>query len=118
MTASPVLNPVDIERRIDEISNRIANSVKVVSEREDEARKKRTAFDEAYAHAYVAASEYPAHERKYRALLATLAQRREAEVAESAYKYADRKASALEKELFAWQSISKSVVAMYGAVRT
>lgn len=112
------LNPVDIERRIDEISNRIAKSVSVVSAREAEAREKRTAFDEAYAHAYLAAQDSPAHERKYRATLATVKERREAEIAETAYKYADRKASALEKELFAWQSISKSVVAMYGAVRS
>lgn len=112
------LNPVDIERRIDEISNRIAKSVGVVSERESVAREKRTAFDEAYAHAYLAAQDSPAHERKYRATLATVKERREAEVAETAYRYADRKVSALEKELFAWQSISKSVVAMYGAVRS
>jgi hypothetical protein len=112
------LNPVDIERKIDEISNRIAKSVAVVSERESVATEKRTAFDEAYAHAYLAAQDSPAHERKYRATLTTITERREAEVAETAYRYADRKARALEKELFAWQSISKSVVAMYGAVRT
>jgi predicted transcriptional regulator len=111
------LNPVDIEAKIDEVKNRIANSVKVVSEREAEAKAKRTDFDAAFAHAYLAAQDYPAHERKYRALLATVDQRRAAEVAESAYRYAERKAHALDKELFAWQTISKSVVAMYGAVR-
>lgn len=116
MSDSPI-NPVDVEHHIDEVKNRIAKSVTVIAEREAEAKAKRTAFDEAYAHAYLAAQDHPAHERKYRATLATIAERRAAEVAEGALKYAERKAHALDKELFAWQTISKSVVAMYGAVR-
>jgi hypothetical protein len=111
------LNPVDVERHIEEVKNRIANSVRVVSEREASAKAARTAFDKAYAQAYLAA-ECAAHERKYRAVLATITAREAAEVAEGAFKYAERMAHALDKELFAWQSISKSVIAMYGAVRT
>lgn len=116
MTDVP-LNPVDVERKIEETSNRIAMSVRIVSDREEEAKAKRSAFDEAYAYAYVAAFDYPAHERKYRATLATMAERQAAEVAETAFKRAERKAKALEKELFANQTISNSVVAMYKAVR-
>jgi hypothetical protein len=109
-------NPVDIERKIVEVKNRIAQGVSIVSSAEDEARRKRREYDVAYARAYLNA-EGSIPDRKYKAVLATEAQREAAEVAETAFNHAKRTAEALEKEIFAWQSISKSVVAMFGSVR-
>ncbi len=101
---------------IEETKNRIANGVTVVSNAEAAAKAARTASDKAFAQAYVA-SESPAHMRKYEALLATIEQREAAEVAEVAFHHAERTAWAVKDELGAWQSISKSVVAMYEAIR-
>ena len=74
------------------------------------------AYDLAYAHAYKK-SEGPVHERRYTADILTMAQREEADIAEIAFKHAERTAKALEKELMAWQSINSSMRAMYSAVR-
>lgn len=109
-------NPVDVENKIDETRNRIAAGIKVVSNAEDHAKAQRRAFDVAYALAYLNA-EGPIPERKYRAVLATVDKREIAELAETQFNHAKRTAESMDKELFAWQSISKSVVAMYNAVR-
>lgn len=109
-------NPVDIEKKIEETKNRIAEGVSIVSNAEIKAKAARTTADKAFAQAYVA-SESPAHMRKYEALLATVELREAAEVAEVAFHHAERTAWAINHELGAWQSISKSVVAMYEAVR-
>jgi hypothetical protein len=115
MTA-PVFNPVDVERKIEETINRIAAGVGVVTSAEREARAKKREFDLAYAHAYKRA-EGPVHERRYEADILTMAQREAADIADIAYKHAERTARAVEKELIAWQSISSSVRTMYGAMR-
>ena len=116
---SDVLNPVDVEAKIEETANRIAAGVKVVTAAEREARLKRREFDLAYAYAYKNA-DGPAHERRYTADITAMPHREAADNAEIALRHAERTARALEKELFAWQSIGNSVRAMYGAagVRT
>lgn len=112
-----VLNPVDAEKKIEELSDRIAKGVRVVSGAEREAKAKRRDFDLAYAHAYKRA-EGPVHERKYTADIESMHHREAAENAELAYRHAERTAKALEKELIAWQSIASSIRTMYGAVRS
>jgi hypothetical protein len=109
-------NPADVERKIEETSNRIAAGVKVVTAAEREMRAKKRDFDLAYAHAYKNA-DGSIKDREYAADIKTMPHREEADNAEIAYKHAGRTADALEKELFAWQAILKSVNAMYGAVR-
>lgn len=111
-----VHNPVSVERKIEDTVNRIAKGVSIVTSAERNAREKKRQFDLAYAHAYKKA-EGPVHLRKYEADILTMAQREEADVAEIAYKHAQRTAEAVERELFAWQSILNSVRAMYGAAR-
>lgn len=111
---TPVHNPVDIERRIEEVANRIAKGVQVVTAAEREARAKKRAFDLAYAHAYKKA-EGSIKEREYAADITTMPHREDSDNAEIAFKHAERTAKALEKELFAWQSINGNVRAMYGA---
>ena len=111
-----VLNPVDVERKIEETKNRIADGVKIVTAREKEMKAKKRDFDNAWAYA-IKHAEGPEYMRKADATIATMPHREEADNAEIAFKYAARTADALEKELFAWQAILKSVCAMYGAVR-
>lgn len=107
-----VLNPVNVETRIREISDRIAKSAGVCNER----YKAYIDADREYDHAF--AVEYmdhagAAHEKKYAAEVATYDQRQVRDVADAAYRYADRLAKALESELRAYQSIGASVRAMY-----
>ncbi|MCP1414368.1 hypothetical protein [Paenarthrobacter sp. A20] len=108
-----VLNPVNIEQRIRDISNRIANSASVCNERYIAFLTADREYDQAFAGAYMA-HEGAAHEKKYAAELATLPQREARDVTDAAYKYADRLAKALESELRAYQSIGASVRAMFG----
>lgn len=110
------LSPEGVEARIEKTVERIAKGVSIVTAAEREARDKRREFDHAYAMAYKSA-EAPAHIRRYEADLLTIKQREAAENAEIAFRHAERTAKALEKELLAWQSISASIRAMYGAVR-
>lgn len=107
-----VLNPVDIETSIRNCSDRIANGVRVCSERYDAFLKADAAYDQAFARAYMA-FQGPQAEKKYSAELATADERAARDAADVAYKYADRQAKALESELRSWQSVGASVRAMY-----
>lgn len=113
---SPVYNPADVEAKIAECVNRIAEGVKVVTSAERAARTAKRNFDLAFAHAYKRA-EGPVHLRKYEADILTMGQREEADNAEITFRHAERTARALEKELLAWQSIGASIRAMFGSVR-
>jgi len=112
--SSEVLNPVDVERTIRETANDIARGVRVVSDAEKQARRARVLYDRAYAQAYLAA-DGPAHEKKYRAELATVAERDAMEIAELAFRHAERHAKALDGKLRAFQSIGASVRQMYAS---
>lgn len=111
---SDVLSPVTVEQSIRDLSNRISNGVRVVSDRHRDFLDADRAYDLAFARAYMA-SEGAAHERKYAAELATQAERERRDAADVLFRYADRQARALENELRAWQSIGASVRAMYAA---
>lgn len=113
---SEVLNPVDVEQAIRTCSERIHNGVKVVTKAQREWKAAVREHDRAYARAYLAA-EGPQHEKKYRAELATITERDARDVAELAFRHAERTAEALVDELRAWQSVNASVRAMYGAQR-
>ena len=112
--ATEVLNPVDAERKIQELSDRISKGVGVVTAAEREARAKKRAYDLAYAYAYKNA-EGSIKEREYTADIQTMPHREDADNAEIAFRHAERTAKALEKELLAWQSINSNIRAMYGA---
>jgi hypothetical protein len=111
---SEVLNPVEVERAIRETANDIARGVRVVSDAEKEARRTRVVYDRAFAQAYLEA-EGPAHEKKYRAELATKTERDAMEIADLAFRHAERQARALDGKLRAFQSIGASVRQMYAA---
>jgi len=109
---SEVLNPVQIEQSIREVSNRIAEGVAVCSARYAAFLAADREYDRAFAAAFMA-HEGPAHAKKYAAELATQDERQARDVADAAYRYADRTARALENELRALQSVGASVRSMY-----
>jgi hypothetical protein len=108
----PDLNPVAVEEAIRECADRIANGVMVCDERYRAFLDADRAHDQAYAAAYLSAAG-PAHEKKFRAELATAPTRAARDKADAAYRYADKQARALEAVLRAWQSVGASVRAMY-----
>lgn len=110
---SEVLNPVTVEKGIRETSERIANGVLVCSRCYRDFLRAENAYERAYARAFLA-YEGPAHSKKYAALLATTALKDALDVADVAYREADRQARALDSELRAFQSIGASVRQMYG----
>lgn len=109
---SAPLNPVQIESGIREVANRISNGVKVCSDRYAEFLAAERSYDQAFARAYMT-HEGPAHERKYAAELATTVEREARDIADVAYRYADRTSRALQDELRAFQSVGASVRSMY-----
>lgn len=113
---SDVLNPADLESQIQGISRRIHEGVKVVTAAEREAREQRRLYDLEYARAYMG-HDGPAHERRYAAESATTELRQAAEIAEVAFRHAERTARALENELRATQSIGASIRQMYAGER-
>lgn len=110
-----VINPVAVEANIRAVSERISRGVAVCDERYRAFLEADRGFDAAYARAYMG-HQGPAHEKKYAAELATQAQREARDIADAAYRYADRQARALQDELRAWQSVGASVRAMYSVV--
>lgn len=105
-------NPVVVEQAIRACSDRISQGVIVCDKRYTAFLEADHAFDVAFAHAYLNA-DGPAHERRYAAELATQAERKARDVADAAYRFADRQAKALEAELRSWQSVGASVRSMY-----
>lgn len=107
-------NPVSVENAIRECATRIAKSVSICDERYKAFQEAEQDFVEAFANARISATG-PQQEKRYKAELATMTERKRRDVADAAYKYADRLAKALESELRALQSVNKSVMGMYGA---
>jgi hypothetical protein len=109
---SDVVNPVQVENAIRSLANSISRGVIQVSNAEAGARTARRNYDVAFAHAYM---DYtgPAHAKKYYATIRTEGELEAADVAELAFKHAERTARALTEELRAWQSLGASVRAMY-----
>lgn len=109
---SDVLNPVSVEAAIRECANRIANGVKVCSDRYREFLEADHALDVAYARAFMA-HDGPQTEKRYAAELATEKERATRDLADAAYRYADRQNRALHAELDAYRSIGASVRQAY-----
>lgn len=107
-------NPKAVEDAIRECSNRIATGVQVCAERYAVFLAADHAYDVALARAYLAASDRPAHERKYLAEVEVVGERQARDVADAAYRHAERQAKALDAELRAWQSIGASIRTQYG----
>lgn len=112
---SKLETPDDVQARIRDLSNLIAKGVPIFTERLEAHLTADAAFEVAFARAFVAA-ECPQSEKRYRAVIATVDERNQRDVAKVALEYAKYTLSSLEKELGAYQSINKSINTIYGAV--
>ena len=110
---SDVLNPVDLERSIRGVAERIAKGVKVCSDAYAAFLDLDRSYDRAFAQAFMA-HDGPQTEKRYAPEVATSEARAARDAADVAYRYADRTAKALENELRALQSVGASIRAMYG----
>ena len=110
---SDIISPVQVESAIREVANRMAEGVKICSDRYAAFLDADHRFDVAYARAYMR-HDGPAHEKKYAAVLETQAERDARDAADVAYKHADRRAKALDAELRALQSVGASLRVQYG----
>ena len=108
----PVLNPADAEAWIRHVSDRIARGVRVVTDAEKQMKATKRDFDLAWAYA-IKHAEGPEYARKAEATVETMPHRAKAEDAELAYRYAQRTAEALERELFAAMAINRNIVSMW-----
>lgn len=106
-------NPAEVEASIRECANRIAKSVTICGERYDAWKTAERAYDTAFAKAYLDATG-SIKDRTYKAELETAELREAMDVADAAYRFADRTAKAVESELRAWQSVGASIRAMFG----
>lgn len=109
-----VLNPVEVEQAIRDAANVVAEGVAVVSQRLAVYREAQRTFDQRWAHTYLRV-EGPVEERKQRCIVECATEQANLDVAEVAYKFAERKARAAESTLSAYQTLSRSITAMYGA---
>jgi DNA-binding helix-hairpin-helix protein with protein kinase domain len=107
-------SPVAVETAIRECVTRITKGVFVCRDLYTAYQEAEQDFIEAFAHARISATG-PQQEKRYKAELATMDERKRRDVAEAAYKHANRLAEALENELRAWQSVNKSVTGAYNA---
>lgn len=105
-------NPAQIENAIRDTANRISNSVSVCAERYAAWLDADREYDRAFAAAYVE-HEGPQTEKRYGAELATTREREARDIADASYRFADRRARALEAELRALQSVGASVRQAY-----
>lgn len=112
-----ITTPEMVEARMRWCSDQIAKGVKICDERYQAFLEADHEFDIAVAHAMVDL-DGPAYLKKFKAELATIAERKARDTADAAYRYADRRAKALLAELSSLQSVNKSVMGMYGAVGT
>ncbi len=111
MTAD-IFNPAEIERKIADVSNRIAQGVNLADEKYRAFLDADRLYDAAFARAYMAYSG-PAHAKRYAAELETTEEREARDVADAAYRYTDRRTRAYQDELRSLQSINKSVLMAY-----
>ena len=110
---SDIISPVQVETAIREVANRMAEGVKICSDRYAAFLDADHRFDVAYARAYMQ-HDGPAHEKKYAAVLETQGERHARDAADVAYRHADRRAKALDSELRALQSVGASLRVQYG----
>lgn len=110
---SDIISPLQVESAIRDVANRMAEGVKICSDRYAMFLDADHRFDVAYARAYMA-HKGAAHEKKYAAVLETRGERDARDAADVAYRHADRRAKALDSELRALQSVGASLRVQYG----
>ena len=112
MSDSRVLNPVDIEKGILAASAEVAKGVDEYSRAHTAFLEAEHTFDVAWASCYEQTTG-PVEERKQHCVLATTEEKQALNRATVLFKYVDRRLRAAESRLSAYQTLSKSVTAMY-----
>lgn len=110
--SAEAFSPVQIESAIRDCANRIAAGVTICNTRYVAFLDADRAYDLAYAQAYLRAPG-AVHEKKPAAEVETTELRAKRDVADAAYRFADRTAKAVESELRALQSLGVSVRQAY-----
>lgn len=109
-----VLNPVQVEDGIRRAVTEVAQGVGEYSRTLAAYREAQRVFDLAWARAYMSRTG-PVEERNQSAVLSTEQEQLALDVAEVAFKYVDKRLRAAEATLSAYQTLSRSVTAAYGA---
>ncbi|WP_291475733.1 hypothetical protein [Corynebacterium sp.] len=107
------LNPVQIEAHLTELVTRISRGIRITSDRYAAFLEADREYDRAKARWYLEA-EGPVKEREAVVELETAVEREARDVAEAAYKHADRQSKALDLEVRTYQSLGASVRQAYG----
>ena len=106
-------NPVTVENALWDLKERIAKGVLIVDKAYGEFQDADEEFVVAEAKAYLNCGEYPANQRQYHTVLATVAERQKRRLAERVYKKAVANMKALTDGLHAVQSIGSGVREAY-----
>ncbi len=114
MSDTRVLNPVEVEQGIRDAADEVARGVNEYTRVHAAYLEAERIFDLAWAHSYMSVKG-PVEERKQQSVLNTEEERKALNVAEVSFKYVDKRLRAAESRLSAFQTLSKSVTAMYGA---
>lgn len=112
-----LFNPVSVEAAIKECYDQISRGVAICDERYRLFLEADHVYDVAVAQAMVDLDGV-AYLKKFKAELATVAERKARDDADAAYRYADRRAKALESKLRALQSVGASVRSAYAVAGT
>lgn len=103
-----VSDPVQIEQAIDACGDQIEDAVDIVDELLEVFLEADADKDRAFAQAFLD-HQGPQSEKRYAAEVATVEQRKARDRAYLNYKYAERKANAVERRLSGLQTNSKSI---------
>jgi hypothetical protein len=106
-------NPVTVEKAIYDCAQRIANGVLKADRAYRLFQAAEHAHEIAFAKAYLANDGSPAHERKYRAQLETVDERKARDEADAAYKLMASNMKAVQSELDALRSLGVSIRQAY-----
>ena len=106
------LNPVQIEFELRDANTRLENGTKTVRDALEEYLDAKSAYEVAYAHAYLDA-EGSIKDKEVQAVIATESQRNARDVAEVAYKYAKDLMRSLEQKQSTLQTISAGIRQAY-----
>ena len=105
--------PVQVESSINEVANEIANSVTVCGDLYGKFLDADRVFDYEFAKASLSA-QGTINDKKYLATVKTIEQRETRDLADAAFKLADRRSRALMEKLRALQSIGATSRAQWG----
>ncbi len=108
------LTPIRVESRIQELVGSLSDALVAWKKAFGQWKKAEREYDVAFATAKInVSSDVPYNDRGHHATVATVDQRTAKDVAEEAFRYAEKRLDAVRSALSAWQSINRSVQMAY-----